>query len=99
MTTPPPPTIPELIESLGPPRNYAEQALLHDLARLERKSAEIAGALTTDPAVLPLTPWQRETLERDADRVWYEAHAIANAIQCYRAHGSTPVLEGVKFAR
>lgn len=39
MTTPPPPTIPELIASLGPPRNYAEQIIIEDIRDLATQAA------------------------------------------------------------
>jgi hypothetical protein len=42
MITSDPPTITDLILSLGVPQNYAEQSLIHQMRRLERRSVNAA---------------------------------------------------------
>lgn len=43
MITSDPPTITDLIVSLGVPQNYAEQSLIHQMRRLERRSGAPVG--------------------------------------------------------
>ena len=86
-----PPTIAELIARLGPPRNYAEQALIADLRLLESRHAELE-AQAEDEA---LSSFRRERVRFDALVVWFEAHTMAATIATYRKDGHVAVIPGV----
>lgn len=89
MTTPPTPTVTELIASLGDARNFAEQGLLHNLRKLERKHDALDRQLADD--TLPI--WRHRQLAHDRLLVWWEAHAIVMAITCFREYGSKPPID------
>lgn len=82
-----PPTITEMLAELGAAHNYAEQCLMREMRKLERKQAEAeAAAEGGEPGT------RREYYRRRADDAWDEALAYQYAIETFRQWGATPVM-------